>query len=133
MKGAHRLVGHQGGVVRGGRRSKFGAVRTEVDGLTFASKAEARRYSELKLLWDVGEITGQLVLQPRFPLYVQAFGRFEEPVKVGEYVGDFLYTRPDGEEVLEDVKGMATPLYKLKKRMVEAQYGITVVEIRRRG
>ena len=31
-------------------RSKYGAIRTTIDGITFASKAEARRYAELQIL-----------------------------------------------------------------------------------
>ena len=47
--------------------SKYGAIRTTVDGVTFASKAEARRYAELKLLEQAGEIKG-LELQPKFDI-----------------------------------------------------------------
>lgn len=106
----------------GARRSKFGAVRTEVDGVTFASKAEARRYGELKLLWKAGTLA-TLELQPSFDLIVSG-------VKVGRYVADFSYHKPDGELVVEDVKGMPTPVYKLKKRLVAALYGIQIQEIR---
>jgi dsDNA-binding SOS-regulon protein len=63
--------------------SKYGAVRTEVDGISFASKKEARRYSELKLLERAGEIA-DLQLQPRFPLTVNG-------VRVCTYVADFQY------------------------------------------
>lgn len=115
-------------------RSKFGAVRTEVDGVTFASKAEARRYSELKLLEKAKRIR-DLTLQPRFPLEVI---RAMETVVIGEYIGDFAYEEWIEETsrfrgVVEDVKGFKTPLYRWKKKHVEAQYGITVVEIRTRG
>jgi hypothetical protein len=102
--------------------SKFGAVRTVVDGIKFASKAESRRYLELKALEQAGEIHG-LLLQPKYPLLVGQH-------KVGTYIADFFYVKTIGcEDVVEDVKGMRTPVYRLKKKMVEAQYGITITEV----
>lgn len=106
------------------RRQKYGAEPTKVDGIRFASKAEARRWQELRLLERAGEIT-DIERQPRFPLSVNG-------QRIGDYVGDFRYRWVrDGQITTEDVKGVATPLYQWKKRHVEAQYGITVVEIRR--
>jgi hypothetical protein len=118
-------------------RSKFGAIRTEVDGITFASKAEAARYSVLKLAERGGYIVG-LELQPRFEL------RAENGSKVSVYVADFAYWEKPGAAhvtgraegitaltyVVEDVKGFKTPAYRLKKRHFEAQYGIQIREIR---
>ena len=121
------------------RRSKYGAVRTTVDGITFASKAEARRYSELKMLEKAGEIW-DLELQPRFPLSVPSTtGVLRHALKprgltkIGEYRGDFKYRDKtcDGSTqpyIVEDVKGMKTPLYRWKKKHFEAQYGITILE-----
>ena len=43
----------------GSKRSKYGAVSTSVDGIWFASKLEAQRYSELKLMEKAGAITPQ--------------------------------------------------------------------------
>ena len=106
------------------KRSKFGNVKTEVDGIRFDSKAEARRYSELKLLESAGEIWG-LIRQPRFDLVV-------EGAKIGTYVADFHYYEKDHwTRVIEDVKSPATktPLYRLKKRLVKALYGIDVTEV----
>lgn len=122
-----------------GRPSKYKAVRTEVDGLVFASKKEARRFSELKLLERAGEIW-ELELQPKFPLLVPSTsGRLMRAAKaiaqggtfrIGEYRGDFAYfdKRADG-RVVEDVKGFKTALYRWKKKHVEAQYGITIREV----
>lgn len=110
-------------------RSKYGAVRTTIDGFTFASKAEARRYHELKMLEKAGEIEG-LQLQPRYPLY--AFdGKLGKAVKIGAYVADFQYqfTKDPTKGVIEDVKGMKTPMYRWKKRHFEAQYGISITEV----
>lgn len=116
-------------------QSKYRAKRTEVDGITFASMKEARRYQELKLLEKAGEIR-QLVLQPSYPL--DAFGVESRPI--GVYRADFSYQKQVRDrldngvgvrgwrEVVEDVKGFRTPLYRWKKKHAEAQYGITILE-----
>ncbi len=105
------------------KRSKYGAVRTELDGVTFASKAEARRYAELRLLERAGEIH---TLTRQVPIDLLAVGGG----KVGQYVADFLYFNRDGTSCAEDVKGCKTPLYSWKKRHVKAQYDIDIVEVR---
>lgn len=112
-------------------RSKYRAQRTTVDGIAFHSAAESRRYSQLKLLEKAGEIRN-LELQPRFPLFVETPLQ-HAPVQVGVYVADFSYeTGTDAlSTVIEDVKGgPTTALYRLKKKIVEAQYGIRIVEVR---
>ena len=109
---------------------KFNAVKTTVDNITFASKAEAKRYGELKLLEKAGEIR-YLRLQPKFPLVAvqEASG---ERTRVGTYIGDFAYCTPlSAAQVVEDVKGFKTALYKWKARHMKAQYGITITEITR--
>jgi hypothetical protein len=107
------------------RRSKYAAIRTTVDGITFASKKEAKRYGELKVLLKTGAIT-RLVLQPMLPLHVPGIsgGR----ITVGKYIADFQYDE-GAETVVEDVKGMKTPVYRLKKKLVEALYGIQIREV----
>jgi dsDNA-binding SOS-regulon protein len=105
-------------------RSKYNAKRTVVDGITFASKKEAKRYGELKLLEKAGEIR-DLELQPWYAL--MAIGSGEQ---VGSYVADFKYfDKRFKRAVVEDVKGFRTPLYKWKKKHVEAQYGIQITEV----
>lgn len=109
--------------------SKYHAKPTTVDNIRFASMKEARRYQELKLLEKAGEIR-LLTLQPVFPLRVNAI---EAPVSfiVGKYAADFQYEEPrDGRWrlVIEDVKGFKTPLYRWKRKHVEAQYGIEIRE-----
>lgn len=108
-------------------RSKYRNVKSVVDGITFDSKAEAKRYMELKLLERAGEIEN-LTLQPKFDCIIDA-------KKVCSYRADFSYfTRtPSGlgeKRVVEDVKGYKTSVYKLKKKLVEALYpGVTITEI----
>lgn len=102
--------------------TKYGAIPTEVDGVVFASKAEARRYGELKLMAAAGEIA-DLELQPKFSLVVNG-------VKVGAYVGDFRYVDArSGAVTIEDVKGVRTPVFRLKAKLVKAIYGIDITEI----
>lgn len=100
---------------------KYRNTPTEVDGIRFASKREANRYSELKILERCGEIH-ELTLQPRFDIEVAG-------KKVATYVADFSYFRRTAKRVIEDAKGVRTPLYKLKKKLVEAMYGITIEEV----
>lgn len=112
------------------RGHKYGAKRTEVDGITFASKAEAKRYKELKLMQRTGMIRG-LTLQPRYDIYALKFQ--DAPVKIGFYKADFRYDVPlldnAWKTVIEDVKGVRTETYRLKKKLVEAQYGIEITEV----
>lgn len=105
---------------------KYNNEPTEVDGLRFASKKEARRYGELLILERAKKIT-ELKLQPRFPIIIDG-------IKVCTYVADFSYQDTEqlhgGGVVVEDVKGVRTAMYKLKKKLFEASYrGFHVVEI----
>ena len=119
---AHALDGSE---VKG---HKYHAKPTTVDGIRFASKAEARRYAELRLLEKAGQIKG-LELQPRFALMVPERGSGFD-VRIGDYVADFRYREgPKGILKIEDVKGMKTPMYRWKKKHVEAQYGISIREV----
>ena len=100
------------------RRSKYNATRTEVDGIMFHSKKEAKRYVELKLLQKEKQIQ-DLRLQVVFDLTM--------PVR---YIADFVYwDRLTGKQVVEDVKGFRTAEYNRKKRLMKAQYHIEIKEI----
>lgn len=112
--------------------SKYRAVKTTVDGITFASKAEAARYGELKRLQTFGLIT-DLVLQPSFELapgvLIQGAKRRSPPLR---YVADFAYTDADtGQRITEDTKGMLTPVYKIKRHLMATIHGINIKEVRR--
>lgn len=102
-------------------RSKYKAVRTEIDGIKFASKHEAKRYQELKLMLQAKAIQ-DLNLQVAFPLIKKSeYGR---EIK---YIADFTYY-DNGHLVVEDAKGFKTDVYKLKKRMMAELYGIEIKE-----
>lgn len=101
------------------KRSKYRSVRTTVDGHNFHSKAEAARYLELKLLQKAGKIH-HLHLQPRFPLFIGDH-------LICTYVADFSYYE-DETYIVEDVKGFHTQTYKLKKALLFALEGLTILE-----
>lgn len=104
--------------------SKYRAQPVEIDGIRFASKAEGRRYEQLKLLREAGEIK-DLQLQPAFPVQVNERD-------ICSYKADFLYyDKRTNRLIIEDVKGVRTPVYKLKKKLVEALYGIEITEVTR--
>lgn len=97
---------------------KYGAKRTEVDGITFASKAEARRYQTLKMELAHGLIKN-LELQPKFPITVNGY-------KICTYIADFRYDMPNGTKIVEDVKGVRTPIFNLKAKLLKAVYDIDI-------
>lgn len=108
---------------RGGRIKRKGHT---IDGKHFASTAEAVRYIHLKDMEAAGTIE-QLECQPRFPVQINN-------LLVTTYVADFRYRVVDDRgtvlrTTVEDVKGMMTDVYKLKKKLVEASHGFAIAEI----
>lgn len=98
---------------------KYGAKRTEADGLAFDSKAEASRYCELSLLEQTGAISG-LALQPSFQL-LPSYKRGGKMVRGITYTADFSYIE-NGVTVIEDVKGVETETFRLKWKWVQYLY-----------
>jgi len=98
-------------------RHKFHAVRTEIDNIKFGSKKEAKRYQELLLLQKAGDAMFFLRQTP-----------FHLPGEA-KYLCDFVVFWKNGDITFEDVKGMKTPMYILKKKQVEALYPIEIKEI----
>ncbi len=112
------------------KRHKYSAVPTTIDGIRFHSKAEATHYAELKLREKAGEIH-DLVLQPEYLLtiwpYNIADGTTGPGTTVGKYIADFRYLDiASNRRVIVDVKGYDTPVSKLKRKIVEALYGIEI-------
>lgn len=103
------------------KRSKYGAVRTEGR----ASKREAKREAELRLLERIGAITG-LACQVRIPLIGRDGPILTPTGRQASYVADFVYVER-GETVIEDAKGFPTPEYLLKRAILAAQ-GVRVRE-----
>ncbi len=103
------------------KASKYKNRRTTVDGISFASAKEAKRYAELLLLKVQGKIR-DLECQPRYPLVVAN-------EVICTYVADFVYRDVATDRVIvEDCKGFRTPIYRLKIKLLHALRGITVVE-----
>ena len=107
---------------------KYGNKKTVVDGITFDSRKEAVRWSELKLLQRAGEIFD---LQRQVP-----FTLIPKQVRDGKvierpcvYKADFVYKDKDGTEIVEDTKGMKTKEYIIKRKLMLWQFGIVVKEV----
>lgn len=106
-------------------RSKYHAKKTCVDGITFDSKREADRYLVLKSMGEDGDIE-DLRRQVRYEL-VPAFDVDGKHYRAVYYVADFVY-REGGHEVIEDVKGMKTDVYRLKAKLFASRYGMSIRE-----
>jgi len=112
-------------------RSKFRNKKVELDGHVFDSQAEAKHYLHtLKPRLEAGEIS-HLEIHPRIRCEING-------VKICDYLADFRYldtsrSGPAGQvgcQVIEDVKGYKTDVYRLKKKLVEALYpGTRICEI----
>lgn len=106
-------------------RSKYHAKKTCVDGITFDSRKEAYRYLALKGMEEDGAIE-DLRRQVRYEL-IPAFDVDSKHYRPVYYVADFVY-REDGREVVEDVKGVRTDVYKLKSKLFARRYGVIIKE-----
>ncbi len=104
------------------KRNKYGAKPTTVDGISFDSKGEAQRFSDLKLLQRAGKIE-RLVCHPSYDIAINNF-----PICTVEL--DFNYWDAEKKRtVYEDFKGSdvtKTPISRLKRKLLEASYNITV-------
>jgi len=108
--------------------SKYGNKKTIVDGTTFDSKKEAKRYGELKILKRSGRIL-DFRLQPEFPytvIHCHPTESMSTYTVKRKYIADFAVTYPDYHVEVEDVKGFSTQEFKRKKKIVEAIYGIKI-------
>jgi hypothetical protein len=125
--------------------SKYSNTKITREGRTFDSKREARRYTQLRLMEDAGEIT-DLQCQVRFVLIpaqreftneIYTKGKKKGCFKPGKlierecaYIADFVYIdAKTGERVVEDTKGMKTEAYIIKRKLMLERYGIQIREI----
>ena len=92
----------------------------EVDGIKFRSRKEAKYYGKLKILVKAGKLTG-FKMQVKYKFQLNG-------VKITSYMADFVENW-NGKEVVTDVKGMRTDLYRIKANMMKAFYDITIKEI----
>tara|TARA_B100001245_G_C22894771_1_gene431982 strand:- start:12300 stop:12794 length:495 start_codon:yes stop_codon:yes gene_type:complete len=108
-----------------GRKGKYNAKKVTVNGLEFDSKIEGARYIFLLEQQRKGHIY-KLELQKKFDIEIN--GQF-----ICSYKADFCYFKKVDDQknmyVVEDVKGMKTPVYRLKKKMLKASLGHEIVEV----
>lgn len=107
------------------RASKYGNTRTAHNGRVFASKREAEHAARLDMLRLARDPAMRVVkVEYQVPFVLHSNG-----MKVGSYVSDFIVEYADGRREVQDAKGFRTPVYKLKKKMFEAEYGTKIVEV----
>jgi hypothetical protein len=94
-------------------KHKYKAKACEADGKKFPSKLERSYYNQLKLRQQNGEILFFLRQTP-----------FDIPG--GKYLADFTLFLASGDVEFVDVKGMDTPMSKLKRKAVEELYPVTI-------
>jgi hypothetical protein len=125
-----KTVAKRGGVRRvgkaGSRKNKYNAAGERIDGMWFASAAEGKRYLQLKSMVERNMIDN-LRCQVKLPCVVN--NRL-----ICTYIADFAYVVIDDRgvgirSIWEDVKGMITDVYKIKKKLVQAVHNIEILEI----
>lgn len=119
--------------------SKYHSRKMTIDGITFDSYREGRRYSELKMLLKAGEITDlrrqvKYVLIPaqREPDTTGPRGGVRKGMLLERecaYIADFVYLTKEGEQIVEDTKGVRTPEYVIKRKLMLYVHGIRIKEI----
>jgi hypothetical protein len=99
---------------------KYHNKKTQVFGYLFDSKREADRYLYLRSRLEAGEINN-LNLQVQFVCDVNE-------QHICNYIADFTYFE-NGKLVIEDSKGVRTPEYRIKKKLVEAIHKVEIIEV----
>ena len=109
---------------------KYRNKKVVLDGIKFDSRREADRYAHLKVLERFGEISC-LELQKKFvlvPAQRNKAGKVTE--RAITYRADFYYySNRLGRYVVEDVKGVKTDVYKMKKKLMLSVHGLEIVEV----
>lgn len=111
------------------RRGKYNARKQVAsDGTKCASGKERRRYEQLLLMRKNG-IIKDLRVQVPYELIPSQRDKDGKAVRSVVYVADFVYKTADGAEVVEDAKGMRTPVYLIKRKLMLFVHGITIKEV----
>jgi len=103
--------------------NKFGAKKTVVDGITFDSKAESKRYSTLSLMQRAGLISDlkrQVVYALAPSVKYSGDARAKPALR---YVADFTYIE-GGQLVVDDTKGVITEGFRIKRHLMKSVHGI---------
>ena len=101
-------------------KSKYGAKKITIDGITFDSKDEGRYYLYLKDLKAKGEIVN-FELQPKYELQ-PSFKKYGKTHRAITYAPDFLIYHLNGTEELIDVKGMSTQQGEMRRKLFDYKY-----------
>lgn len=121
------LSGTQKTIARGTNVSKYRNRKITIDGQTFDSKREAQRFQELRILERQGTIS-DLQTQVTFELIPSQKVAGKVAERAVKYVADFVYTE-GGKKVVEDVKGVRTKEYVIKRKLMLWRHGIQVQEV----
>jgi hypothetical protein len=111
------------------RGQKYGNSKVEDAGRTFDSKAEHKRWQYLVMLEKAKEIR-DLRCQVPFELIPAQVAPDGKKIRPTVYVADLVYIDKNGELVVEDPKGMVTPEWRIKRKLMLQVHGIWVKEIR---
>lgn len=105
------------------KENKYHAQKTEVNGIKFDSKWEAKRFNELSAMEKAGQITN-LQRQVKFILLDGYINNKGEKIRPICYFADFQYTDDSGQKIVEDTKSPATKtdVFKIKKKLFEAKF-----------
>jgi len=109
------------------RRNKYGARKTVVDGITFDSAKEARRYMDLRILQAAGVIS-DLNLKERFDFVINGRTVKMRNGQAARYTCDFTYIE-NGVKIIEEVKGFKVRDYPLRRAIFEHLYGVKLREV----
>lgn len=127
--------------MRYSQKSKYGSRKVTVDGVTYDSMKEYRRFKELSLLERAGAIQNlqrqvKYVLIPAqraFTNEIDKKGNFKKGKLLERecsYIADFVYVdMQTGRLTVEDTKGFRTKDYIIKRKLMLWVYGIQVREV----
>lgn len=106
------------------RAHKYGAIKKQVDGITFDSTSEAEAYGVLKL-WEAAGAIIDLELQPVFVLQekfvdAEADGK-RKTHRAIKYIADFRF-KSQADTVIVDVKGILTPAFRIKEKLFRQKF-----------
>ena len=110
-------------------KSKYNNRKTK----GFDSAKEWRRNQELEALQRAGEISElnrqvPFVLMPSFAITDKKTKSGLRTVRGIRYIADFTYRLKDGTRIIEDVKGMQTDVFKIKRKLLERKIALGVIE-----
>lgn len=112
--------------------SKYSNRKIEIDGIMFDSKKEAKVYGELQILVKAGEIKG-FDRQVSFELIPAQYDLVDWKNKCVEkavtYKADFVVEHNDGEKSVIDAKGMRTPIYIIKRKLMRSVHKLNIKEV----